>query len=39
VEAGEAGLAGEDLLHGGLFDVVFFGDKPVQRAQQRIHIA
>jgi hypothetical protein len=39
VEAGEAGLAGEELLHGGLFEVALLGDEPVQRAQQRIHIA
>ena len=39
VEAGEAGLAGEELLHGGLFEVALLGDEPVQPAQQRIHIA
>jgi len=39
VEAGEAGLAGEELLQGGLFEVALLGDEPVQRAQQRIHIA
>ena len=39
VEAGEAGLAGEELLHGGLFEVALLGDEPVQSAQQRIHIA
>ena len=39
MEAGEAGLAGEELLHGGLFEVALLGDEPVQPAQQRIHIA
>ena len=39
VEAGEAGLAGEELLHGGLFEVALLGDEPVQRGQQSIHIA
>ena len=38
MEAGEAGLAGEELLHGGLFEVALLGDEPVQPAQQRIHI-
>jgi hypothetical protein len=32
-------LAGEELLHGGLFDVSLLGDEPVQPAQQPIHIA
>ena len=39
VEAREAGLAGEELLHGGLLEVALLGDEPVQPAQQRIHIA
>src|ERR1017187_3210147 len=39
VEAGEAGFPGEELLHGGLFEVALLGDEPVQRVQQRIHIA
>ncbi len=39
VKPGEAGLAGEELLHGGLFEVALLGDEPVQRTQQRIHIA
>ena len=39
VEAGETGLAGEELLHGGLLDVALLGDEPVQLAQQSIHIA
>ncbi len=39
VEAGEAGLGGEELLHGGLFEVALLGDEPVQPAQQPIHIA
>ena len=38
-KAGEAGLAGEELLHGGLFEVALLGDELVQRADQRIHIA
>jgi hypothetical protein len=38
VEAGEAGLAGEELLHGGLSEVALFGDEPIQSTQQRIHI-
>jgi len=32
-------VAGEELLHGGLFEVALLGDEPVQRADQRIHIA
>ena len=39
MEAGEAGLAGEELLHGGLFEVALLGDELVQRTDQRIHIA
>ena len=39
LETGEAGLAGEELLHGGLFEVALLGDEPVQPTQQRIHIA
>ena len=39
VEAGESCLAGEELLHGGLFEVALLGDELVQRAEQRIHIA
>jgi hypothetical protein len=35
VEAGEASLAGEELLHGGLFEGALLGDESVQRAQQR----
>lgn len=31
-------MAGEELLHGGLFEVALLGDKPLQRPQQRIHI-
>ena len=38
-EAGEACLAGQELLHGGLFEVALLGDEPIQPAQQRIHIA
>ena len=39
LEAGKAGLAGEELLHAGLFEVALLGDEPVQRGQQPIHIA
>ena len=39
VEAGETGLAGEELMHGGLFEIALLDDEPVQTAQQRIHIA
>ncbi|MNV74750.1 hypothetical protein D3C71_1679990 [compost metagenome] len=38
VETGEASLAGEKLLHGGLFEVALLRDKPLQRIQQCIHI-
>jgi len=38
-EALVAGLAGEELLHGGLFEVAILGDEPVQPVQQPIHIA
>src|SRR5258708_7843132 len=39
MEAGEAGLAGEEVLHGGLFEVALLGDEPIETAQQRIRIA
>ena len=39
VKARKAGLAGQELLHGGLFEVALLGDEPIQSAQQRIHIA
>lgn len=32
-EAGETGLGGEELLHGGLLEVALPGDEPVQRPQ------
>ena len=32
-------MAGEELLHGGLFEVPLFANEPVQRTQKRIHIA
>ncbi len=32
-------MAGEELLHGGLFEVPFLDDEPVQSRQQCIHIA
>ena len=31
-------MAGEELLHGGLFEVALLGDELVQPAEQRIHI-
>jgi len=39
VEAREAGFAGQELLHGGLFEVALLCDEPIQPTQQRIHIA
>ena len=39
VEAGEAGPAGEEPLHGGLLEVAFLGDESCQPLQERIHIA
>ena len=39
VESGKAGLAGEELLHGGLLEVALLGDEPFQAVQQCIHIA
>ena len=39
MEARQASLASEQLLHGGLFEIALLGDEPVQRAQQRVHIA
>ena len=39
VKAGEPGLAGQELLHGGLLEVALLGDEPIQSAQQCIHIA
>ena len=39
MKAGEPGLAGQELLHGGLFEVALLGDEPSQSAQQCIHIA
>ena len=35
----QALLAGEELLHGGLFEVALLGDELVQPADQGIHIA
>src|SRR5271166_1086883 len=37
-EAGEALVAGEELLHGGLLEVALLGDELGQRAQQRVDI-
>ena len=34
----QPGLAGEELLHGGLFEVALLGQHGIQRPQQRIHI-
>src|SRR5205085_11965310 len=39
VEAGETFLAGEELLHGGLFEVALLDDELGQRTDQCIHIA
>ncbi len=36
---GQAGLTGEELLHGCLFEITLLGDQPIQPVQQRIHIA
>jgi len=38
-EPRQAFLAGEELLHGGLFEVALLGDESIQRADQCIHIA
>ena len=38
MEARQARLAGQELLHGGLFEVPLLGDEPFQPVQQRIHI-
>src|SRR5205823_4809031 len=35
VEAGEAFLAGEQLLHGGLFEVALLGDDLIERARSK----
>ena len=37
-ESRQAGLAGEELLHGGLFDGSLLDDPFLQRAEQFIHI-
>ena len=37
-EPRQAGLAGEELLHGGLFEVALLGDELVELGEQRIHI-
>ena len=34
----QAGLAGEELLHGGLFEVALLGDELVELGEQGIHI-
>ena len=40
VEAGEPGLAGQELLHGGLLEVALLGEKLLQSdSMQSIHIA
>ena len=39
LKPGQALFAGEELLHGSLFEVALLGDELVQRADQRIHIA
>ena len=38
VKTGEPRSTAEELLHGGLFEVALLGDKPVQPAQQLIHV-
>src|SRR5690606_14945133 len=37
-EARQAGVAGEELLHGGLLDGSLLGDQRLQRSEQVIHI-
>ena len=37
-EARQAGLAGEELLHGGLFDGALFGDQAVEGFDQRVRV-
>ena len=37
-EPRQAGLAGEELLHGGLFEVALLGDERVELSEQGIHI-
>ena len=37
-ETGKAGLDGEELLHGGLFEVALLGDELVELGKQGIHI-
>ena len=37
-EARQAGLAGEELLHGGLLDGPLLGDQRLQRPEQPVHI-
>jgi len=32
-------LAGEKLLHGGLFDGALFGYQAIQPSQQHVHVA
>src|SRR3989338_6641610 len=34
----QAGRSGEELLHGGLFEVALLGDELVELGEQRIHI-
>src|ERR1019366_10423637 len=38
-EAGQARLACEQLLHGGLLEVALLRDEPFKRAKQRIDVA
>jgi hypothetical protein len=37
-KAGEALLAGEELLHGALFDLALLGEELLQRFNERIRI-
>jgi hypothetical protein len=38
-ESRQSGVAGEELLHGGLFEVALLGDEPVEGGEQGIHVA
>src|SRR5450759_3495704 len=38
VKAGKTPMTGEELLHGGLFEVALLGDEPVQRTDQGVDV-
>jgi len=38
IKSWQAGLAGEELLHGSLFDCVLFVDQAIYSVQQCIHV-